>query len=548
MALENMKKIRCYFFLLILAYFWTDENVLIAQSFTESNLPILSIQTNGQIILDEPKINAALAIRYKGAGQINKLADPPLHYNGHMGIEYRGSSSQNFPKKPFGFETRDADGENLNVSLMGMPKENDWTLNASYNDKTLIRDALAYILANDCMPYAPRVRHVEVQLNNQYMGVYLLVEKIKVDEHRVDIDKMGNGDNSGDALTGGYIIKIDKETGSNQAGSWISLFPPYAGAWQQTLFQIDTPDSKDITNQQQNYIRQHVNAFETTMNRSDYANPTTGYRKYMDENSIIDFIIINELTKNPDAYRLSTFLYKQRDSKGGKLFMGPVWDFNLGFGNVDYCTQGDPYGLVIQQFNQICPQDYWVTHFWWKKFMDDNTLVMALKKRWQTLRSGPLALAAIHAKIDSMAFLLEQPQKRNFTKWPVLGTYVWPNYYIGNTYAQEINYLKNWVRNRISYLDSVWGGPVATEDTLLFRWQIYPVPAGDRLEIQFEEDINKDISFALIDVFGTSQWLTPVFLSTQKIELDIRGFQSGMYILRVERKGVVEHRKIIIQR
>lgn len=543
-----MKKIRFFFPFFINVLCLLGGIPLKAQTFTGSNLPILSIQTNGQIILDEPKINALLSIRYKGPGQFNKLTDPPMHYDDHIAIEYRGSSSQDFPKKPFGFETRDEDGENLNVSLIGMPKENDWILNSSYNDKTLIRDALAYILAGTCMPYAPRVRHVEIQLDNQYQGVYLLVEKIKQDEHRVAIDKMGNGDNTGDALTGGYIIKIDKETGSNQAGTWVSSYPPYTGAWQQTLFQIDYPDSKDITNQQQDYIRQHMNTFENVMNSQDYKNPTSGYRQYMDEGSIIDFIIMNELTKNPDAYRLSTFLYKQRDSKGGKFFMGPVWDFNLGFGNVDYCTQGDPYGLVIQQFNQICPQDYWVTHFWWKKFMEDNNLLSSLKNRWQTLRSGQLTIHEIHAKIDSMATLLEDAQKRNFTKWPVLGTYVWPNYYIGATYAQEVSYLKNWIRNRIGYLDGLWGGPVSTESSLTSSWQIYPVPADDIIEIQYEGDVKNDISISLIDVFGASHSLYPVFLATGKIELNIRDCKPGIYILRMKGQGILYDKKIVIQR
>lgn len=322
-----------------------------AQVFTESNLPVISIHTNGKAIQDEPKIEATMSVRYKGPGQVNKLSDQPTHFDGKIGIEFRGSSSQNFPKKPYGFETRDEDGENLNVSLIGMPEENDWTLNATYNDKSLVRDALAYILAGEIMTYAPRVRHVELIINDAYQGVYMLIEKIKRDGNRVDISKLESDDNSGDAITGGYILKIDKESGSNSGEGWFSPYTPFPGAWQKTLFQIEYPDVDDITEQQKSYIKQHITSLEAVLAGSDFDHPENGYRKWMDEQSIIDFIIMNELTKNPDAYRLSTFLYKHKDSKGGKIFFGPVWDFNLGFGNVDYCTQGDPKGLVIEKFN-----------------------------------------------------------------------------------------------------------------------------------------------------------------------------------------------------
>ena len=192
------------------------------QAFTESDLPIIMIQTGGKVITDEPKITADMKIMYNGPGKINKVTDPPLHYNGKIGIELRGSSSMDFPKKPFGFETREDNGENRNVSLLGMPAENDWILNASYNDKTLMRDALAYLIAGKFMNYAPRVRHVELIINNQYQGVYILTEKIKRDKNRVDISDMDVNDNEGNALTGGYIFKIDKETGSNSGSGWVS--------------------------------------------------------------------------------------------------------------------------------------------------------------------------------------------------------------------------------------------------------------------------------------------------------------------------------------
>ncbi|MBK7634389.1 MAG: CotH kinase family protein [Saprospiraceae bacterium] len=266
-------------------------------NFTSSNLPIIIINTNGQSISDEPKITADMGIIYNGQGEINKVSDQKNNYNGKVGIELRGSTSQSFPKKPYGFETRDNTGEDLDVSLLGMPKESDWTLNATYNDKSLMRDGLAYILAGSVMEYAPRVRYCELVLNNSYMGVYLLIEKIKRDKNRVNISKMEVADNSGDALTGGYIIKLDKTTGSNSRSGWFSRYKPFTGALSNTYFQYEYPSVDNITDAQKNYIQNHIHNVEDVIASNDYKNTSNGYRKYIDVNSLMDFIIINELTK-----------------------------------------------------------------------------------------------------------------------------------------------------------------------------------------------------------------------------------------------------------
>jgi len=476
---------------LISTVFFTFFATMTAQvNFTTSNLPIITIQTNGAQIQDEPKIKADMGIIYNGPGVINKISDVPNDYKGNIGIELRGSTSQSFPKKPYGFETWDESGEDIDVKLLGMPKESDWTLNATYNDKTLMRDGLCYILAGAVMEYAPRVRYNELVINGQYRGVYLLVEKIKRDKNRVDIAKIETTDNQGDALTGGYIIKIDKETGSNSGAGWNSLYAPYSGAWQKTYFQYEYPKADDISYEQRNYIRNHMNTVENSIAGQDFKDPLKGYRKYIDTQSLMDFIIINEISKNPDAYRLSTFFYKERDSDGGKIKFGPVWDFNLGFGNVDYCTQGNPEGLVLLNFNEVCPGDGWVIHFWWKKFLQDETFYNDLKQRWKYLRANQFSNDRINFVIDSLSNMLGQAQVRNFQQWPVLGQYVWPNYFIGNTYAEEVSYLKNWVKNRLIYLDKVWeikDSNVTEQENLPIS--IMPNPGNEIIQLKFTSSV-----------------------------------------------------------
>ncbi|MCZ2339848.1 MAG: CotH kinase family protein [Chitinophagales bacterium] len=381
--------------------------------FSDSNLPIIIIDTKGGQIVDEPKIEAEMKIINNGPGKRNHLSDTVFQYNNKIGIEFRGSSSQMFPKKPYGFETKDENGEKLEVALLGMTEEEDWTLNATYNDKTLMRDGLTYILAGRVMEYAPRVRYIELVINEDYQGIYLLIEKIKRSKNRVQIAKIGKSDNDGDALTGGYLIQIDRAPTPNIDEGWVSPFAPFKGAAQTTFFQYEYPKAKNITPQQRKYIREYVTHFENVLHSNRFNDPLEGFRKYIDEQSIMDYIIFNELTKNVDAYRLSTYFYKQRDSEGGKIKFGPVWDYNLGLGNVDYCTNGNPEGLVITDFNQVCPDDDWVVHFWWNKFLEDTTFYNDLKQRWQYLRQHQLATENILNTVDSLANLLNEAQFRN---------------------------------------------------------------------------------------------------------------------------------------
>ncbi len=206
-----------------------------AQTFTASNLPIIVINTNGQAIVDESKITADMGIINNAPGVRNKLTDPFSDYVGKIGIEFRGSTSQSFPKTPYGIETRDAIGTGIDAALLGLPPKDDWILFAPYNDKSLMRDALAYHLGRSIGRYASRAKYFELVINGQYEGIYILLEKIKRAKSRVDIAKLDPIEISGDDVTGGYIMKIDKATGSGGDG-WSSSIPPANRNGNQTIF------------------------------------------------------------------------------------------------------------------------------------------------------------------------------------------------------------------------------------------------------------------------------------------------------------------------
>lgn len=411
-----------------------------------------------------------------------------------------------FPKKPYGIELDDALGNAIDASLLGMPAKDDWILFAAYDDKTLMRDALSYHLGRQQGRYASRARYCELVINGEYQGVYVLLEKIKRGKDRVDIAKLTTTDISGDNLTGGYILKIDKTTGSGGDGWTSGYAPPNAGGGQFIYFMYDYPKDIDITTEQKIYIQQYVNAFESTLAGNNFKDPVNGYAKYIDVNSFIDFYLMMEITKNADGYRLSTFFFKDKDSKGGKLTMGPIWDFNEGFGNVDYCTQGNPEGFVTD-YNQLCNQDYWLIPFWWQRLFQDINFNNKTALRWKELRNGPFKTETIHNYIDSVANLLsvDSAQQRNFIQWPILGTYVWPNYYVGATYKDEISWLKNWVTQRTAWLDDHIKIITAIEPNGNPNNVVaFPNPFDRTISIQYELAKTSDVNFEILDVMGRS--------------------------------------------
>lgn len=296
--------------------------------FSESDLPIVVIQTNGQTISDDTKIIADLGIVYNGPGNRNHLIDPFNEYNGKVGIEYRGNYSLSLPQKPYSIELTDGFGNNVDSSLLGMPGESDWLLLANYNDKSFARNELPFELFDSMGHYGVRSRHVDVVLDGEYQGIYLLSEKIKRDSNRVDISKLEPTEIIGQDVTGGYIIKVDYWDNSN---SWESNFSPIGFPGVDVHFVYFYPKAEDIVLEQQTYIQNFMNEFETALYSANFDDPVSGYRKYIHVSSFIDYFIVNEVARNADGFKKSRYLYKDKDHTDGtyrKLHEGPVWDFD----------------------------------------------------------------------------------------------------------------------------------------------------------------------------------------------------------------------------
>ena len=477
-------------------------------SYASSNLPLVKINTGGRSIPDEPKISATMGIIDNGPGNTNYVNDPFNDYEGNIAIEIRGSSSQMFPKKQYGLELRTLTNQDTTASLLGLPAEVDWILYAPYSDKSLLRNVLAYKFGEDLGWYAPRTRLVELYLNDQYQGVYVLTEKIKRDKNRVDIAKLNPDENSGDDLTGGYIVKIDKFDGAAIGLGWDSPYrPPNAIQQNQVIhFQYHYPKEDEITSQQQQYIRKYVTDFENALTGPDWKHPKFGYRNFINVESFIDYAIINEISRNVDGYRLSTFLYKDKNSKDGKLYIGPVWDYNLAFGNADYCD-GSRIGGWAWDFNNVCNGDYWLIPFWWKRLLLDPAYMIQFKDRWTELRGGILSNQTIMHYIDSVVVELDEAQKRNFVRWPVLNQYVWPNNYVGGSYANEVQYLKNWIRDRLNWMDSnIASMQIVTGDmpslTEVPQITLYPNPNSGSFYLRFHDGFSQESHLSIHNQLG----------------------------------------------
>jgi hypothetical protein len=483
----------------IFIFVFLSITVLAQVQFKDSNLPIVVVTTLQDTIRDEPAVMAQLAIIDNGKGKRNALSDAFNNYNGKAMIEYRGQTSQELsPKKPYRIELVDDNGAEIEHSIMGMPKESDWVLIAPYSDKTLIRDALVYHIGGLIMPYSPRFRFCELVVDKQYRGVYMMTEKIKRDKDRVAIDKLATDEITGDELTGGYILKWDK----GKPGDTRFLSKYKAGDRFLEFF-VEYPNPSDIQQLQLDYISTFIQDFEQALIGSNYLDPVKGYKKYIDIDNFVDYSLINELTFNVDAQRLSTYFYKDKDSKDPRLKAGPLWDYNLAFGNANYCNYESHKGW-IKDFNLRCPGDYWAMPFWWDRFFSDNAFKSKLATRWQQLRKDTLSDAALDAYINLLSSELSEAQDRNFKRWAILNEWVWPNPVVTGSWNGEVARLKTWVKNRTQWLDNQM--KLLPSDELphpdSFAVRVFPNPSNEVIHFEIDAYNPTPLSILIYDATG----------------------------------------------
>ncbi|HIJ70435.1 MAG TPA: hypothetical protein HPP87_03625 [Planctomycetes bacterium] len=447
------------------AYLLLDPDI---QTFS-SNLPVVIVDSFGYDINSESgweghrpiyPLRPVYSIFIDPGADGRAYSTETPDFSGRAGMKVRGNSSQILPKKQYAFETWDESDEDKNVSILNMPAESDWVFHAPYGDKALMRNYLAYKWGGWLGHYTVRTKHVEMFYNwdnnvvsmSDYIGVYVFMEKIKRDKDRVDIAKLESTDNTEPRISGGYIVKHDipdpdEETSIFYTSLGIELIPV-------------TPEPEDITTPQKNWIRNYLNDFEDALYSEDFEDPQTGYAKYIDINSFRDYTLFTEALKNADSYYASMFMHKDRN---GKLNLGPIWDWNVCMG-------------ATSDHDCYIPSDWlyeWVGSFWFPRLREDPEYLLLFADRWYSLRREAFQTSRLMSEIDTTAAYLDEAQQRNFTRWPILGQYIselphlnWPGWSQRNTYAKEVNWMKNWLTDRLNWMDSAVATDYAPEPPL----------------------------------------------------------------------------------
>ncbi len=521
-----------------------------AFAFTSSNLPIVIINTNGVTIPDEPDINATLKIIYNGEGVVNNVTDEPNDYNGNISIERRGNYSQSLPQKPYKIEIKNDVFEDADASLLGMPSESDWILLANYNDKVFMRNTLAYKLFTDMGHYATRSKYCEVILNGNYDGVYLLMESIKRGSDRVPIAKLTATENSGLDVTGGYIIKNDYW---EQNDSWLSNYHPIDHPELDVHLVYHYPKATTISSQQKTYIQGFINDFEGALYSANFADATTGYNKYMDTDSFIDYFIINELSRNNDGFKKSAYFNKDIDSPTAlsKLNAGPVWDFDWAWKNIPGCifsaTDGSGWAHEVND----CGPD--VTSVgWYVRLLQDQQFQNKLRCRYDYFRSTILSDSALEAFIDSASANLEEAQVRHFERWGNLGVNTGTPEIENDptTFEGQIQKFKQWIAVRLAWLgDNMPGSSancdlltVASNDAKSFR--IAPNPASDNIFILS----NDGLPITEVAFYDFTGKLALKSRLNSDHSVDVSQLAKGFYICKVAGKNAINSMKVAIMR
>ena len=524
-----------------------------------TNLPIIHVFTGGQKIVDETKIAATMQIIDKGKGKKNHPDGTPTDYDGNIGIKIRGTWSATFPLKGYKIETRDSQGENLDVSLLGIPEENDWALITNYNEKTFIRNILSFDLFREMGHYATRACLCELYIDKVFQGIYVFSENIKRDKNRVDISKLNPDENSGDDLTGGYIIKIDYHDETN---SWPSNFSPVENPTGKVYFVYHYPDEKDISNEQKTYIQDFINKLQTALFGEDFADPVDGYRKYMDVDSFIDYLILNEAARNGDGFKKSRYFYKDKDSQGCLLHAGPVWDFDYGWKTLSTSSEipTEVPGWRHTKVNAEITSPGWYT-----RLMQDGYFTNKLIDRYFQLRATILDLDKIYKYIDSVVNYIGTAQKRHFALWPIDQGFIAKE--PGpppKSYEEQISRFKNWIKLRFEWIDANirdLSNNIITNAAMKqvngyvpskFMLDTYPNPFNPVTHIKYGIPSQKGDVGVVIKVFDVRGCLVATLVNDRRsvgiheVEFNASNLASGIYLIHFQCGAKILLQKIVL--
>ncbi len=369
-------------------------------------------------------------------------------------IRLRGNSTMGLPKKPFRVKFPEK------ISLLGMnhAKEKSWVLLANDADKTLLRNAVGLAVSRTLLQrdnpadyhdskavlFTVATQHVDVYVGDTYQGVYHLTDQVQSAPGRVTLDKPGKKVDTPE-ITGGYLMEIDGF--ADGEFSWFTT----AKGMKVTLKYPDMED--DYTNQNDmkadaryNYILNYVQVTEDALFSKGYQDAVSGWRKYFDQSTLVDYYLISEFCGNPDAW-WSTYIYKLRDSDSRKLFFGPVWDFDIAFDNDN---------RISNATNRLMLDAGHDPKMWMNRFFTDPALKSAVKARWNQMKTHMRANALGVVENDSKA--IGRSREVNFSVWNISSQSLGHAKPGSASYEEALALLKNYIEKRYTYLDGVFNG------------------------------------------------------------------------------------------
>lgn len=388
-------------------------------------LPAVYIDTNDTSI-DSKENYIDGRVRVEGRGGFPDLETSDMRIRG------RGNSTwwlgQTWGKKPYQIKFENK------TTLLGMPEDRRWVLLPELSDKTLIRNMIARDWGQlSRLEYTPQLRFAEVFLNDDPQGVYVLGQKVEETNNRVAI-----GDE-------GYLIEIDQLSRIDDEDVYFQT-NAFRAVSSESVFNVKEPEIAPNSSELA-LIREHILAFEEVLFSDGFSHRDTGYAAYIDVDSFIDWYLINEIAKSVDAMFYSSIFFSYLP--GEKIKMGPIWDFDLSYGNVDYS-------------NAQFAEGFWIRYNpWIQRLFEDPVFREKMKTRFAYFREQ---LPDILEKIDGYAAYLNEAQETNYSIWETLGVYVWPNPVIYESYPEEVNHLKDWMTRRIEWLDEELPGRIIIED------------------------------------------------------------------------------------
>jgi hypothetical protein len=406
-----------------------------SQFYQITNLPTVVINTKGaqEVTSKEEELSSVV---YIVSGEGKKLLATEK-----TGVRGRGNASWNFPKKPYRLKFDEKQ------QLLDAPaKAKKWTLINNYGDKTLMRNILAFELSRRFgLAYTPYCHPVDVVLNGEYRGCYQLCDQIEVNKNRVNITEMEPEDVTLPELSGGYLIEVDAYASTEASHFYSTLGTPVT---------IKSPDDEDIVNAQTRYITDYFNRMENAVFASNFADPETGYRRYLDLDSFLKHFMVGEMSGNTDTY-WSVYMTKDRESD--KFFTGPVWDFDIAFDNdqrtypieahTDYifASKGSVASEAMRRMvNRIVKED--------------EGARQRLLELWSEARNTKgIDETSLLEYVDKTVELLNESQKLNFLRWNILSERVHENPQASGSYEGEVAIVKNFIRKRLPQMDGFIG-------------------------------------------------------------------------------------------